>query len=152
MDRFAGSRTRAQGKSCVFCEIIVGRQDAARVFEDELTLAILDHSPLAIGHVLLMPKAHLPTLPELGEESLIAISRGARALAAAMPDALGADGSFIAQNNVVSQSVPHLHVHIVPRWRGDKLFSHNLSWRRVRYRDEVHMQQTAAAIAAALQV
>ncbi|HEX8231840.1 MAG TPA: HIT family protein [Caulobacteraceae bacterium] len=151
MDRFSSARSGEGGKPCAFCAIVGGERPAARVFEDELTLAILDHSPLAIGHVLLMPKAHVATLPELDNAALTAVAQGARALAAALPRALEADGSFVAQNNVVSQSVPHLHVHLVPRWRGDRLFSHNLSWRRVRYRDEAQMAETAARIAAALQ-
>ena len=146
MDRFASPATPPrQKKPCPFCEIAAGRADAHVVAEDAQTVAFLDHSPLLAGHVLLIPRRHVATLPEADDETLQALAAQLRALAAALPRALGADGTFVAENNVVSQSVAHLHFHVVPRWRGDKLFSHNLSWRRIRYKAG-EAERIAAAI------
>jgi histidine triad (HIT) family protein len=126
-------------------------EPAPLVYEDEAALAFLDHSPLAIGHVLLIPRAHVETLFDADDATVEALARAARRIAIALKAALAADGVFVAQNNVVSQSVPHLHVHLVPRFRGDKLFSNgSMVWRRVRYRDDAQMEETAQAIRAAL--
>jgi histidine triad (HIT) family protein len=150
MDRFSSVTAARPAKPCPFCAIAAGKGDAYVVAEDAETLAFLDHSPLLKGHVLLIPRAHVATLPEADDATLQALARRLRDLAAALPRALEADGTFVAENNIVSQSVPHLHFHVVPRWRGDRLFSHSLSWRRVRYvKDEA--EEIAAAIRAALQ-
>ncbi len=150
MDRFSSTRAAPGGKPCPFCEIAAGRSKAQIVAEDAETIAFLDHSPLLAGHVLLVPRSHVATLPDADDATLQALALKLRALTAALPEALGADGSFVAENNVVSQSVAHLHFHVVPRWRGDKLFSHNLSWRRIRYKAG-EAERIAAAIRGALQ-
>jgi histidine triad (HIT) family protein len=151
MNRFSSSvEPLAGGKPCPFCDIAAGHGDALIVAEDAQTLAFLDHSPLLKGHVLVVPRRHVATLPEADDETLQALARRVRDMSAVLPKALGADGTFVAENNVVSQSVPHLHFHVVPRWRGDKLFSHNLSWRRVRYAAG-EAETIAAAIRAALE-
>ena len=151
MDRFASpAAQRPARKPCPFCGIAAGRAAAQVVAEDSATIAFLDHSPLLAGHVLLIPRAHVTTLPEADDATLQALTRQLRALTGALPKALGADGTFVAQNNVVSQSVAHLHFHVVPRWRGDRLFSHNLSWRRIRYKAG-EAERIAGAIRAALQ-
>lgn len=136
-------------KPCPFCAVAEGGADAHRVYEDERTLAFLDRSPLAIGHCLLIPRLHVETLFEADEATLNALAAASKRLALAIRAALGADGVFVALNNVVSQSVPHLHVHLVPRTFGDKLFSTGMVWRRVRYADEAQRRETAESIRAA---
>lgn len=107
--------------ACLFCEIAAGRVWALIVFEDEISVAFLDHRPLFPGHVLLIPKAHYATLTDLPAELVGPFFLNAQHLTAAVHSAMKAQGSFVAMNNVVSQSVPHLHVHIVPRTKGDGL-------------------------------
>ena len=136
-------------KPCPFCVIVEGGA-AHQVHEDEASVAFLDHSPLAIGHCLLIPKAHVETLFTAEASTLTALTLASKLVGVAIKRAFEADGLFVAQNNVVSQSVPHLHVHLVPRWSGDKLFSGgSMVWKRVRYRDEAHRQETAERIRAA---
>lgn len=152
MERFASDGTPAArpDKPCAFCEIAAGRAPAHVVLETETCIGFLDRSPLLIGHVLLMPRAHIATLPQADDATLTDLAFDLRALTAALPVALGADGSFVAENNVVSQSVPHLHFHVVPRRRGDKLFAHSLTWKRVRYGSDAEMEGVAGRIRAAL--
>lgn len=150
MDRFASTHAPKPGKPCAFCEIAAGRLPARLVLETEACLALLDRSPLLIGHVLLIPRAHVVTLPEADDATLTGLAFALRSLTAALPEALEAEGTFVAQNNVVSQSVPHLHFHVVPRTRGDKLFAYNLTWKRVRYGSEAQMDEVAGRIRAAL--
>jgi histidine triad (HIT) family protein len=151
MHRFSsrpqGSATDGRDGRCVFCDVISGRTPARAVAEDERALAFLDAHPLLKGHVLLVPKAHITVLPEADDDTLHHLARWLRTLSAAVPSAMGAAGSFIAQNNIVSQSVPHLHFHIVPRRQGDKLFARNLSWARVSY-GEGEAEDVAARIRA----
>jgi histidine triad (HIT) family protein len=135
-------------EACLFCRFVAGEAEAPVVFEDAATLAFLDHRPLQLGHVLVVPRSHVETLPELPDELLPPLFRTVRRLAAALPGALEAEGSFVALNNRVSQSVPHLHVHVVPRRRGDGL--RGFFWPRHRYRDAEHAQQVRDAIRAAL--
>jgi histidine triad (HIT) family protein len=137
-------------KACPFCAIVAGTAPADIVYEDAVSLAFLDRSPLTLGHVLLIPRAHIPTLPEADDATAAALGVALRRLTAALPVALGADGTFVGQNNVVSQSVPHLHFHVAPRTRGDGLFARSMVWRRVRYRDDAQREATAQAIRAAL--
>jgi histidine triad (HIT) family protein len=137
-------------KPCPFCAIADGGPDAHVVYEDDRTLAFLDRSPLAIGHCLLVPRVHVETLFDAEPATLCALAEASKRLATAIRAAFDADGVFVAQNNVVSQSVPHLHVHLVPRRFGDKLFSTGLVWKRVRYADDAQRRETAAAIRAAL--
>lgn len=123
-------------KACVFCAVVRGETEAWKVWEDELTLAFLDHRPLFHGHCLLVPRTHVETLPDLPEGLVAPLFGAARLLARAVEEGLGADGSFVAINNRISQSVPHLHIHVVPRRKGDGLFSQNLVWKRIPYRSE----------------
>jgi histidine triad (HIT) family protein len=118
------------------------------VLEDALTLAFLDHRPLFPGHCLLVPRAHHATLVDLPAELVAPLFANARRLAAALERGLGAEGSFVALNNRVSQSVAHLHVHVVPRRRKDGL--RGFFWPRHAYESEAQMQELAARIRAAL--
>jgi histidine triad (HIT) family protein len=123
-------------KACVFCEIARGAAAAEIVLEDETAVAFLDHRPLLPGHCLLVPKVHVETLPELPEDLLAPYFRDVQILERAVERGLGAEGSFVAVNTKISQSVPHLHVHVVPRWKGDGLFSPKLVWKRSPYKDD----------------
>lgn len=118
-------------RQCPFCAIAKHEAPAEVVHEDEHSIAFLDIKPLFHGHVLLVPKAHHVTLPELPLELVAPLFANARALAAAVERALGAEGTFVAMNNKVSQSVPHLHVHVVPRTKGDGL--KGFFWPRHKY-------------------
>ena len=109
------------GDACVFCRIVAGREPSDIVFADDVAVAFLDRSPLFEGHVLVVPVAHVVTLADLPVDAVGPFYSRVRALSAAVPTAVGAQGSFVANNNVVSQSVAHLHVHVVPRVRGDGL-------------------------------
>lgn len=129
---------------CVFCEIAAGRAEAEIVLEDEHCMAFLDIRPLFPGHCLLIPRQHYETLPDLPRDLVQPLFARARQLSKAVPLALEAEGSFIAINNKVSQSVAHLHVHVVPRNRKDGL--KGFFWPRRGYRDTEHMSQTAVAI------
>jgi len=140
----------ASGATCVFCAIIRGDAPAEIVLDDPAGIAFLDRRPLLLGHVLLVPRQHVATLPDLPIAEVGPLFALARRLTRAVPQATGSDGSFMAINNVVSQSVPHLHVHVVPRRHDDRLFSRNLAWTRHPYRDDDHMRQVAAAIRASL--
>jgi len=140
----------ASGGRCIFCAILRGDAPADIVLEDPAGIAFLDRRPLLPGHVLLVPRKHVATLPELPITDVGPLFALARRLTRAVPDATGGDGTLMAINNVVSQSVPHLHVHIVPRRHDDRLFSRNLAWTRHPYHDDDHMRQVAAAIRAAL--
>jgi histidine triad (HIT) family protein len=133
---------------CVFCEIAAGEAPAHVVLEDEDTIAFLDVRPLFPGHCLLVPKQHFETLPELPDELVEPFFGNARLLAGVVPRALEADGSFVAINNVVSQSVPHLHVHVVPRRRKDGL--RGFFWPRHKYRSDDEMSEVAANLRAAV--
>jgi histidine triad (HIT) family protein len=123
-------------KACVFCEIARGAAGAEIVLEDEAAVAFLDHRPLLPGHCLLIPKVHVETLPDLPEDLLAPYFRDVQILERAVERGLGAEGSFVAVNTKVSQSVPHLHVHVVPRWKWDGLFSPKLVWKRSPYKDD----------------
>lgn len=139
---------RQGGKVCVFCQV-VRRETAAEVVLDEPEcLAFLDHRPLFVGHTLLVPRGHVETLGDLEPGLVAPLFLGARRLARAMETALGAEGSFVAVNNKVSQSVPHLHVHVVPRTKGDGL--RGFFWPRQKYPGDAAMAETAAKLRAAL--
>jgi histidine triad (HIT) family protein len=107
--------------SCLFCQVVSGEVPARLVFEDEISLAFLDHRPVFPGHCLLIPKPHYETLTDLPEELIGPFFKRAQLLTRAVESAMEAHGTFVAMNNRVSQSVPHLHVHIVPRRRKDGL-------------------------------
>ncbi|MCL6613033.1 MAG: HIT family protein [Firmicutes bacterium] len=135
--------------SCPFCLIATGEEPAHVVYEDGTSLAFLDRRPLFPGHCLLVPKEHYATLADLPEESVGPLFRAAKLLALAVEEAMEAEGTFVAVNNRVSQSVPHLHVHVVPRRRGDGL--RGFFWPRQSYRDEAHLASVQAAIRAAVE-
>jgi histidine triad (HIT) family protein len=134
--------------SCVFCRIVAGGVTAAMVFEDELFLAFLDHRPLFPGHCLLIPKAHYETLTDLPADLTGPLFGAAKLLAEAVEQAMGSDGSFVAINNRVSQSVPHLHIHIVPRRRKDGL--RGFFWPRQKYESAAEMERVRQSIAGAI--
>ena len=125
--------------SCKFCRIISRELASAAVFEDEVSLAFLDHRPLFPGHCLLVPKEHYQTLPDLPTRLLTPLFANAAGLARAMEVGLAAEGSFVAINNRISQSIPHLHIHVVPRRRRDGL--KGFFWPRQGYRDEEHLKE-----------
>jgi len=106
---------------CEFCRIIATERAGYIVFEDAISVAFLDHRPLFPGHVLLVTRQHFETLLDLPRDLIGPLFTNAQLLASAVQRAMQADGSFVAMNNVVSQSVPHFHIHIVPRKRGDGL-------------------------------
>lgn len=122
---------------CAFCDIVSGDAPAYVVFEDDASLAFLDRRPLFPGHCLLIPKEHFSTLAELDRSLIGPLFFNVRLLAGVVEQTLGAEGTFVAINNKVSQSVPHLHVHIVPRRKGDGL--KGFFWPRKPYRDEDHI-------------
>lgn len=129
---------------CLFCSIAGGETPAHVVFEDDRCLAFLDHRPLFEGHSLLIPRAHHSTLGDLPEPEVGPLFGVARLIARSMESALGCDGTFVAVNNRVSQSVPHLHVHIVPRRRKDGL--RGFFWPRHRYESDHEMSAVAARL------
>ncbi|HYO15924.1 MAG TPA: HIT family protein [Thermoanaerobaculia bacterium] len=133
------AKTRGAG-SCIFCGIVRGETDSATVFEDEVSLAFLDHRPLLPGHCLIVPKVHVETLPDLPPDLAGPLLQNVQLLCRAVEKGLEAEGSFVAVNNRISQSVPHLHFHVVPRWKGDGLFSAKLLWKRSPYKDEAERQ------------
>jgi histidine triad (HIT) family protein len=135
-------------ESCIFCKIIARELPAEIVFEDETTLGILDIGPLFPGHVLLFPKAHFQTLTDFPAESVGGFFLNAQRLTRAIESAMEADGSFIGINNRVSQSVPHLHVHVVPRKTKDGL--RGFFWPRKPYTTPEHLKETAEKIRTAL--
>lgn len=116
---------------CLFCRIIAGEFDAALVYSDQDCVAFLDHRPVFKGHTLLVPRQHIPTLVDVPAEELPSLMRTMQLLAGAVETVLGADGTFVAMNNRISQSVPHLHIHIVPRRKGDGL--RGFFWPRTKY-------------------
>lgn len=129
---------------CLFCRIAAGGEDAAIVFEDDRSVAFLDYRPLFPGHVLLVPRLHVETLPELPGDLVRPLFETAQALCVAVETALGATGTFVAINNRVSQSVPHLHVHVVPRRHKDGL--RGFFWPRAKYRDAADMETVRVAV------
>jgi histidine triad (HIT) family protein len=130
--------------ACLFCDIAAGRIKAEIVFSDEHTLAFLDHRPLFSGHCLLITKQHVDTLLDLPNDLVAPLFSNAKVLAAAVERACAAEGSFVALNNKISQSVPHLHVHVVPRRKGDGL--KGFFWPRHKYSGEDEMKAVADSI------
>jgi histidine triad (HIT) family protein len=130
---------------CLFCKIAGGELPAAVVFEDANSLAFLDYRPLFAGHCLLVPKRHYETLMDVPADELGPLFANAPHLCSAMEEALGAQGTFVAINNRVSQSVPHLHIHIVPRRPKDGL--KGFFWPRRKYESDAEMESVRAALA-----
>jgi histidine triad (HIT) family protein len=128
----------------VFCEIVAGKVPAEIVWRDDASVAFLDSRPLFPGHVLLVPATHIGTLADLPAAQVGSLFQAAQKLEAAVERAMGAEGTFIAINNRVSQSVPHLHIHIVPRRKGDGL--KGFFWPRRGYDSDEHLHETAEKI------
>jgi histidine triad (HIT) family protein len=139
------SDERAQ---CLFCRIVDGVEAARVVFDDDVAVGFLDARPVFPGHVLVVPRRHVVTLPDLEPDEVGPYFERVRLIAGALPRAVGSQGTFVANNNVVSQSVAHLHVHVVPRTKGDGL--KGFFWPRTGYEHDDHADETAAAIRAAL--
>lgn len=145
-----GGQDGAMAKpSCVFCRIVAGEAPAHVAFDDDVALGFLDTRPLFHGHVLLVPRQHVETLADLPVDAVGPLFERAQRLSAAMPEAMGAQGSFVAMNNTVSQSVPHLHIHVVPRTKGDGL--RGFFWPRTSYDDEAHAAEVAARLRSVVQ-
>jgi histidine triad (HIT) family protein len=121
----------AMTEGCAFCRIVDREADAGIVFDDAVAVGVLDHRPLFPGHTLMMPRVHVETLADLPAALVGPFWRRVQHLSAELPRVLGAEGTFVANNNRVSQSVAHLHVHVVPRRRGDGL--RGFFWPRTKY-------------------
>jgi histidine triad (HIT) family protein len=134
--------------TCLFCSIVAGESPAAMVLDEPEVVAFLDVRPVFKGHTLLVPRRHVDTLVDLPPELRDPLLEAAQRLSAAVTDALGAQGTFVAMNNVVSQSVPHLHVHVVPRTKGDGL--RGFFWPRTKYADDQEMADYAERLAEAI--
>jgi histidine triad (HIT) family protein len=137
--------------ACVFCRIAAGEVPANVVHRDERVTAFLDRSPLFLGHTLVIPIAHVATLDDLAPDLTGPLFEVVRRISIAVQRALGADGSFVAVNTRVSQSVPHLHVHVVPRTEGDGLFSPRPIWKRRSYASDAEAADYAARVRGALE-
>jgi histidine triad (HIT) family protein len=135
--------------TCAFCRVVAGDLPAHVVLDEPPAVAFLDHRPLFPGHTLVVPRDHVPTLPDLAPDELGPFFRVVQRVAAALPPALGALGTFVAENNVVSQSVPHLHVHVVPRTPKDGL--RGFFWPRRRYESDEEMTAVADTLRRELQ-
>ena len=129
---------------CLFCRMVKGEVSAAIVFEDDTSIAFLDHRPLFHGHTLMVPKGHYETLADLPGPLIGPLFHSVKLVARAVEAAMDAQGSFVAMNNRVSQSVPHLHVHIVPRRKGDGL--KGFFWPRTKYATTQQMIEVADLI------
>lgn len=132
----------------MFCGIVAGEVPAFRVTDEADGVAFLDTRPVFKGHVLVVPRTHLVTLADLPADALPGYFRLVQRLAVAVEAGLGAGGTFVAMNNKVSQSVPHLHTHVVPRTKGDGL--RGFFWPRTRYADDAEARGYAERVAAAL--
>ncbi len=130
--------------SCLFCKIVRKEIESQIVFEDDISMGFLDHRPLFPGHSLMVPKRHYRTVLDFPEPLTKSFSVNVQKLALAVEEAMHAEGSFIAANNRISQSVPHAHVHIVPRRKGDGL--KGFFWPRGKYKDAAEMLSVQAAI------
>ena len=133
---------------CIFCKIVNREIPCNIVFEDDLSMAFLDHRPLFPGHTLLVPKVHFETLSDLPEDLVGPLFERTQLLVRAVESALESEGSFVAMNNRVSQSVPHLHVHVVPRKRKDGL--KGFFWPRTKYHDESEILEVQKVIQSAI--
>ncbi len=134
---------------CLFCRIVAGTLPAQIVLADDVAVAFLDARPVFKGHVLVVPRDHYQTLADLPAALVGPLFRRVQRISAVMPAALGSQGSFVAANNTVSQSVPHFHAHVVPRTKGDGL--RGFFWPRVRYADDAEADAYARKLREALQ-
>jgi len=135
-------------QDCVFCAIVAGEVPAHLAYADDDFVAFLDARPVFKGHTLLVPREHVETLPDLPADLRDPFLAIAQDLATTMKTALGAQGSFVAVNNTVSQSVPHLHLHVVPRTKGDGL--RGFFWPRTKYDDDAEAAAYAERISGEL--
>jgi histidine triad (HIT) family protein len=135
-------------EGCIFCNIIRGVVPSFKVFEDDISLAFLDHRPLFPGHTLLIAKSHIETLFELPDPLIGPLFINVRFLSQAVVEGMQSEGAFVAINNRVSQSVPHFHVHIVPRRKGDGL--KGFFWPRRAYKDQQEIDATLRAVRSAV--
>ena len=135
---------------CLFCRIVSGELPGTVVYEDDNAVAFLDHRPLFPGHTLLVPRQHVETLGDLPTKLVAPYFEAAQLLSLAVESAMDAEGTFVAMNNRVSQSVPHLHVHVVPRRRKDGL--KGFFWPRTKYKSDEEMQEVKEKISAALKI
>ena len=135
-------------ENCAFCKIVRGIVPSFRVFEDDVSLAFLDHRPLFAGHTLFIVKSHIETLFDLPDSLLRPVFANVRLLSQAVMQGMQAEGAFVAINNRVSQSVPHFHVHIVPRRKRDGL--KGFFWPRRAYKDEQEIEETLQALHSAI--
>lgn len=133
---------------CLFCQIATGAVAAELVLDEPDVVAFLDRRPVFKGHMLLIPRTHVETLTDLPGPLMEPLMTAAQRLAGAVKDGLGAKGSFVAMNNSVSQSVPHLHVHVVPRTKGDGL--RGFFWPRTKYASAEEMAEYAGRLRQAL--
>lgn len=140
------SATQSERTACAFCQIVGGATAAHVVFEDAISVGFLDNRPLFPGHCLIVTKQHFATLSDIPSELVGPLFLNARTLAAAVQRAMDADGTFVAMNNIVSQSVPHFHIHVVPRKRGDGL--RGFFWPRHKLAEEEAASVQAAIVAA----
>ncbi len=134
--------------ACLFCRIVSGEVPAVVVYEDEHSVGFLDHRPLFHGHTLLVPREHVETLGDLPVAQVGPLFETVQLLSRAVEAGLDAEGTFVALNNRVSQSVPHLHVHVVPRRKKDGL--KGFFWPRTKYKSEEEMLAVKKSIASAL--
>jgi len=134
--------------SCLFCRIVSGELPATIVYEDDDSLAFLDHRPLFPGHTLLVPREHVETLGELPAKLVAPYFEAAQLLSRTVESAMEAEGTFVAMNNRVSQSVPHLHVHVVPRRKKDGL--KGFFWPRTKYKSDEEMEEVKKKITTAI--
>jgi histidine triad (HIT) family protein len=148
MGRRPHSSSPHDHETCRFCEIVSGNAEARIVFEDSLSVAFLDEKPLFEGHCLLIPRVHYQTLLDLPRDLVGPLFLNAQHLAAAVENAMKAEGTFVAINNIVSQSVPHFHIHVVPRRKGDGL--RGFFWPRRRYRSQEELLAAQKVLSAYL--
>jgi histidine triad (HIT) family protein len=139
----------APSADCLFCSIAAGEQEAAIVLEEPHAIAFLDHRPLFPGHSLLIPREHHETLADLPADQVEPFFSTLQRLSRAVPKAMGKPGSFVAINNVVSQSVPHLHAHVAPRKPKDGL--RGFFWPRSKYESEHQLEEARNAVRHALE-
>ena len=137
---------KTKDDNCLFCRIVSGELAATLVYEDDVSVAFLDHRPLFHGHTLLVPRTHLETFGDLPVSLVEPFFKTTQLLSLAVEAALDAQGTFVAMNNRISQSVPHLHVHIVPRTKGDGL--KGFFWPRTKYKSDEEMVAVKQLIAA----
>ena len=135
--------------ACVFCAIVAGEQPAHWVAKTDEVCAFFDARPVFEGHVLVIPRPHIEKLTELTREQLTAVFSLGQRIAAAFPKTLGAEGAFLGLNHVISQSVPHVHLHVVPRKKGDGL--RGFFWPRRKYASEEDAERLAALLRTVLE-